>query len=130
MQCVRRLLVWIMVVLWLPATLHCAMDRAAMFNSKPACCDDDANAAADENGCGPRCDLLDGGTQKLANDLVKAHAPVLLVGLASVARLWSDKLVVAPQISPDGAESPPELSRTWQFVERAAPSPRAPSPAS
>lgn len=130
MQSARRLLVWVMVALWLPATLHCAMDQAGVFDSKPACCHEDSSKAADANDCGTRCDIVGGDTQKLANHLVKVPAPVLLVWLSNAVVSLPDELAFAPQVSPDGAESPPELSRTWQFVERAALPPRAPSLAS
>lgn len=126
---VRRLFVWVMVALWLPATLHCAIDRAGMFESQPACCDEHANQIPDAEDCAERCDLLNGGTPNLANDVVKVSAPVLLTCLSCLVERAREPVFV-PLLSPVSAESPPEWVRTWQFVERAAWPARAPSFAS
>lgn len=98
---VRQLFVWVRVVLWLPATLHCAMDRAGLFEVKPVCCDDEKAQAADTKSCAERCSLLDGGAQKLAVDLVKAPAPVLRASLADLIEGVPETLLV-PQIYPMG----------------------------
>jgi hypothetical protein len=124
----RQLFAWVMVALWLPASLHCAIDRAGLFDAKPACCDHEKDQAPDKS-CAERCNLLDAGAQKLANDFAKAPAPFLVICVAGLIELASEPAFV-PQISPVRSESPPELPRTWQFVTRAALSPRAPSLAS
>jgi hypothetical protein len=128
MSRVRQLFVWVMVALWLPVTLHCATDQAGLFEAKPVCCDDEKENGSDKS-CAERCSFLDADAQAAPNNLAKAQAPVLLACLSSLIE-WVSETPIVPQISPVRSESPPELPRTWQFVTRAAPLPRAPSLAS
>jgi len=119
----------VLLVLWLPASMHCAMDRVGLLESEPGCCADKPAQAPHADQCGDRCVVLDGGIHKLGGELLKDPAPVLLLALDwFVSEVRESKAV--RQISPPAADFPPVYSRTWQFVTRAALPPRAPSPVS
>ncbi len=123
---VRQLLVWLMVACWLPATLHCAMDQASLFDSAPACCDHEEAQSSDDRSCSEHCDVFDRAFNKVSGENLSPAAPVLLA-LAD----WLTPIDLKPAEMPVGlcraATAPPELARTWQFVARAALPPRAPS---
>src|SRR5215218_6663576 len=110
----QRLFVWVMVALWLPATLHCAIDRSGLFESKPICCGDEIDRAAESN-CAERCDPLSDGVQKLTVGVMKAPAPVLATCFAIFLAI-RPAVISVPSISPTDREAPPEIGRTWQFV--------------
>jgi len=118
-----------LLILGMTATLHCALDRAGLFESAPSCCAEKSEHAANTDECGARCEILDGGLHKLSVDQLIQPTPVLVACLA-----WLDAPVSEPRIavtvSPQTTNSPPGLSRTWQFVERAALPVRAPALAS
>jgi len=118
-----------LVLLWIPVSLHCRLDRGGFFKTAPACCADDAEPAHDPDQCSERCSLLGGGLTKLGNDVLKAPEPVLTTGLEWLVERACKRNVV-PKICPQNAASPPGLLRTWQFAARAALQPRAPTQAS
>ncbi len=119
------LIVWVLAATWLPATLHCAIDRAGLLSATPECCSHDEQSAPEADRCDIRCELLDSGCFQTVKDSQKVAAPTLLPLL-----LYIVEAPLAPemvqQVSPETVDLPPELERTWQFVSRAALPPRAP----
>lgn len=121
----------LLLALWLPATLHGSLETAGILAPHTDChhsgnCDSenqDANCHSESHGS------IDEGSYKpsFANANVKAPAPIL-----SVLTTLNDLTEITPQtiivgmISPARTDAPPELAPTWQFITRAAPSPRAP----
>lgn len=120
-----RIFAFIMTAIWLPATLHCALDRAGMLPSAPVCCADEARPVAAADQCGTRCEMLDNGTYQAASDAHKIAAPTLLPSVLCLAEPTLTPDIVTP-ISPPKADTSAELIRTWHFVARAALPPRAP----
>jgi hypothetical protein len=120
MRRLRSLAAWLLVVLWLPATLHCSLEQAGLLGGDEAC----AESCATDN-----CDVLESGLFKSTTAVLKVPAPTALTCLCCLNEITPETIVVPP-LSPEGTVSPPELARTWQFTARAAPPPRAPSPAS
>lgn len=122
----RPLLVLLMVAIWLPATLHCAIDQAELLESEPACCDEEQKEMSDNETCSEHCAVVELGLTKGSAENAAIAAPVI-VALVD----WLAPMNVAPPAIPEGvsrvANSPPELARTWQFLTRAALPPRAPS---
>lgn len=115
-----------MAAFWLPATLHCAMDQAGLFDSAPACCDHEQPKASGDRSCSERCAVFDRGINKASTENLSPAAPVLLALVDWLASAEFEPDVIAVGLVTT-ADSPPELARIWQFVARAALSPRAPS---
>lgn len=128
----RALVAFVLAVLWLPATLHCDLDAIQLFAAHvDSCCStacDAHPAAADDAPCTTgSCAVVEEGAYRPCHDNLGVAAPELIV-VANLAEIWTAlaveqraELVVRP------AESPPAHGRPWQFVRRAAQSPRAPS---
>ena len=128
----RRIAAILLLALWLPALLHCRLEAAGVLFGA-GCCDDDhasAPAPASSESCeSDSCGVAEGEFMSPSSTVSVASAPVLHACLLDVEWTWP-----APAVSPpplDGIveadSAPPEIVRTWVFVSRAAPSPRAPS---
>ncbi|WP_414662790.1 hypothetical protein [Horticoccus sp. 23ND18S-11] len=126
----RRIAAILLLALWLPALLHCRLEAAGVLFGAGCCDDDHASAAASPESCeGDSCGVAEGEFTSPSSTVIAASAPVLHACLLDVALAWP-----APDVSPPPLEgiveadsAPPEVVRTWVFVSRAAPSPRAPS---
>jgi len=121
----RQVFVLLMVALWLPATLHCAVDQAELFESEPACCDEAQENEPENEACTEQCSVVAPGINKGSAENALVAVP-LLVGLVA----WLTPVELEPPTLPGldkPLNAPPELARTWQFVARAALPPRAPS---
>ena len=123
----RQSLVCLMVAVWLPATLHCAMDRAGLFEAALACCEHEKPARSTNAGqCDERCADFERSINKASAEMPAMGAPVLFALVD-----WVVVVVEVPAIPgailPEVTDSPPELARTWHFVARAALPARAPS---
>ena len=108
----------LLLALWLPATLHCALEQAGLLPEATACSD---KCIADN--CGQ---FEDGLYAKSASIALKAPTFFPLLCLPAPAT----EVIFVPSIAPERMSCPPELSGHWQFVFRAAPLPGAPSLAS
>jgi hypothetical protein len=126
MNRLRQCLVLLLVALWLPATLHCALESSGLFGSAAICCTDEHTTAAGDNHCETdSCAVLESNlVRPVGTDLV-VPAPVALACLFCLIEITPETIIV-PTVSPERTHCPPELARTWQFVARAALSPRAP----
>ena len=123
MRHIQRLLAILLLALWGPATLHCALEAAGVLGTQ--CAEDCGREIGREDSC----DLVESGLYKNSTPLLKIAAPELL-RLAFLFVPAAD-LAPAPELSaPDAAAEPRALHRAWQFTQRAAPPCRAPSLAS
>lgn len=120
MRRLRSLTAWLLLALWLPATLHCSLDRAGVLGESQACIE----SCATDN-----CDVLESGFCHSTSDVLKVPAPTALTCLCCLLEITPETIVL-PLLSPARTSSPPELARTWQFTARAAPLPGAPALAS
>ena len=131
MSRLRPLIAILLLALWLPATLHCALEAAGCLRAEE-CCDGHTDSACTRDAC----DTLETGFVKpaalhvvlppffpdTAARLLDAFCPLLLAPTA---------LLLPPDTGVTGTvAAPPEVARTWHFLVRAAPAPRAPSLAS
>lgn len=120
----------LLALLWLPATVHCGLEAAGLVEHADACGHEDHRKNdADSGHCdADNCSLVEDGAYAPSHQLVKVAAPIALLHVChAVMRLaFETRARVVAEISPR-TESPPEINRTWQFVARAALSPRAPS---
>ncbi len=121
----RQIVSLLLLALWLPATLHCDLEAAGLAPTAIACADE-THAPATSGHADDSCGLIENSTYKSALTVVKAPAPTLLACcLCCVAALTPEPLFV-PLVSPERSDTPPELTRTWQFRSRAALPARAP----
>lgn len=130
MQRLRRLFALALVALWLPATLHCALEAAGFddlfhcVNDLHAPCD---HAAPSETPV-DACNLVEDASFKPATDTAVLPPPTLCACLLCfVAPPLAIDLTPPPRGLSDCIVAPPEVARTWHFVARAAPPSRAPS---
>jgi hypothetical protein len=120
-----RFLLFALLALWLPATLHCKLEAAGVFEEH---CTDETTAATDAGCTDDACPTIEEGFYKDSAAKLTIAAPAECHVPACCAHLLAlDRLAVEPALSPNRHVSPPELGVTWQFVTRAAPPARAPS---
>ena len=131
MQRLRRILALVLVALWLPATLHCDLEAAGL--STLFHCVTDHHVSADSThseSARDACDVVETGAFMPAADTATLPPPTLhallldFLFVPTVLALKPPARGLCEQIS-----APPEVARTWHFVIRAAPPPRAPSAA-
>ncbi len=126
----RKCLGIFLALLWLPATLHCALETAGCFEA-PACDEQtaDSQASKSESCATDDCDRVESGFYKATLGSLTLPAPTLQLCLDCFRAAPAETLFI-PRIAPERIKLPLEFSPTWQFVVRAAPQPRAPSCAS
>lgn len=114
----------LLAVLWLPATLHCGLETAGLWHHSH---DEETTNVNCATVCGAEaCAMVEEGAYKNPTELLKVPTPLFVLCVMHHAIPSVDvRFVETP--SPEQTESPPELTRTWQFVARAALPPRAPS---
>ena len=125
-QSLRQLVALAVLALWLPATLHCALE-AAGFAGVFSCADEHETGAHDES---PRdaCDVIEGAAFKPAANTATLPLPALCACLLCFVAPPPAIDLTAPVTGvSELVAAPPEVARTWHFVARAAPAPRAPS---
>ena len=122
----RNIAAWMLVALWLPATLHCdfeAVGLDALFH-----CETDHHSGGDVPIADDSCDVVENGWIKLSGTQHSLSAPVLSVCLLCFSAPLLDDLLAAPEIElSDVVIAPIEIARTWQFVTRASLPARAPN---
>jgi len=124
----KKLIALLLLAVWMPATMCCALERAGVPFFQQ-CCEDDSAESSPEAPCTDKtCCLLESGNYQTANPVP------LVVTPESVFSLLALVFIEPPQPKPGSAglsdSSPSELSVGWQFLSRTALPPRAPSLAS
>lgn len=121
MRRIRSAIALALLALWLPATLHCELELAGVFASE-GCHDQQGATSPDTDADG--CMIVENGGYRI---------DALTLRAADMPALWV-LFVLAPQeMAPldfarlEATAAPPDVLRTWQFVMRAAPPPRAPA---
>lgn len=123
MPALRRIVALAVLAVWLPATLHCALEAAGL-DEWFGCHEE---AAHDTSHCtDDACHAVEGLAYKpdVAPVKVPPPAPALLCHcLLCLAPSFALPATEPPTAPPE----PPALVRSWQFARRAAPPARAPS---
>lgn len=127
MRLTCRLIAWLLLALWLPATLHCGLEAADVFHpedngSEQGCCQ---GAAAEHND---ECKTVESGEYRLEQGLPAVPVPVwvALDAWADLLRVRESAEEAVAQLSLSGAGRDPEWVPAWVFARRAAAPPRAP----
>ena len=117
---------WLLLVIWLPATSLCLVERAGWLANDDCCPSSASKPAPAEPSSDATCCTLASASYK-ADDYSHLHitAP-LFIGVLIFEALAAD---TEPVQVVDKANDlgPPALLKTWQFTYRTALSPRAPS---
>jgi len=120
-----RFLLFALLALWLPATLHCKLEAAGVFAEH---CTDEHSPATDTGCTDDACPTIEDGLFKDSAAKLTVAAPAECHIPACCAHLLApDRLVAEPALSPVRHAPPSELTVRWQFITRAAPPARAPS---
>ena len=123
----RRFVALLLLTLWLPATQHCALMAAGLVQSTEV---QDGSSCGCPSGtpCGKEdCRNLELSTtgaipENFAVVVPEAALCTCLICPNCLARGSISEFAILPMYSAE----PVELTRTWQFLRRAAPSPRPP----
>lgn len=117
-----RFIALFLLALWLPATQHCDLEAAGLAPASVTCQEEHvADTHAADN-----CTLVENGTYKHASALLKVPAPALAVACLCCLVELTPRPIFVPLVSPEQTDTPPELTRTWQFLARTALPARAP----
>jgi hypothetical protein len=118
----------LLLVLWLPATLHCRIEEAGL--AAIFACEDtvpSGTAGNPTNSCADdSCRTVESGQFLFSKETLLTAAPLVAPCECPV---WALRLSAPePDPAPSFAEpvGPPPLQRSWQFVRRAARPARAP----
>ena len=125
----RKSLVWTLLVLWAPITMHCQLEFVGGLESLACCLDTESDGQRDDDCREDGCAAVESGQYRASERQFVQTVPILVAALAHPVTVPG---VGAPRGAPEmvRATSPPHLERTWQFNLRAALLPRAPSIAS
>ena len=120
-----RCLLFALLALWLPATLHCQLEAAGVFAEH---CTDEGSLATNTGCTDDACPTIEDALYKDSAASLTVAAPAEChIPDCCVRLLAADRRAAAPALSPTRHAPPPELRVTWQFITRAAPPARAPS---
>jgi hypothetical protein len=122
-----RCLLFVLLALWLPATMHCRLEAAGFFEAHDDCAAEPAGS--DGTDCrDDACPTVEDALFKESSLALTVQAPAecfLPDGLALV--IEADASTAAPLLSPTRHVPPAALAVGWHFIARAAPPARAPS---
>ena len=125
----RIVLVLTLATLWVAAGEHCRLEMLTGFEFLSCCQHEEADKppAHHEDDCGADgCTAVEQGFYKQARPQQSLLKPLLGL-VAWLVPLLDAKPADRPGCLVRVASSPPELSRVWLFLQRAAVPPRAPS---
>ena len=123
----RRLFIvfaWLVAALWLPATLHCAVETAGWFDLTDCC---ESHAAAPSAGGHEEldhCATLESGVlrEELSATVLSAPVAVLLEALRPAL---AEETTAANGVTP-WRTAPPEIGGLWRATHRVVAAARAP----
>lgn len=116
------------MALWGLAVMHCKLEALPGLDFLKSCCFVDSAPSSEKDCEDDGCGAVEEGGYRTEEQTVSAPQPLLLLGLFASA---------IPALLPElqarffpASESPPDLPKIWQFSQRTALPPRAPSVAS
>ena len=119
----------VLLALWLPATLHCDLEAAEITEALFGC-HDHGSPVGDHHDDASDHEVthsVDGLSYSPGSAPVKSLPSAVVQGcLRSSATPDTPTRPLRPVVVEAGT-APPEIARTWHFLTRAAPTPRAPS---
>jgi hypothetical protein len=125
MSRVVRFAAWLLLAVWLPATLHCRMEMAGLGEAPHDSCCTGVTADSGSDCVGDSCANIENSLIKDSAPELHLAAPITLCPLCCAALVRAVR--IEPVLSPERHAPPLALKVAWQFIERAAPPARAPS---
>lgn len=123
-----KLAALLVVALWLPATLHCALESADVAFLTHENHEHHHDAPTDEhNDDGDAAHAIEYTAYTASAPSLRAPLPSDALSAVIAALAWSCAANIEPPLSPARHAPPPELRVAWQFLFRAAPPARAPA---
>ena len=116
------------LVLYGLASMHCTLEGVPGFEFLKSCCFVDAESSAPSDCEGDGCGPVEHGKYRPEEQTVSVPQPLLIAAFVAPVIQASVPEPLSAFLAP--SESPPGLSKPWQFSYRTALSPRAPSAAS
>jgi hypothetical protein len=113
------------LVVWALAAMHCKLETLPGFDFLRSCCFADAASASPEDCDTDGCGAVEDGGYRAEEQTVSAPQPLLVAAVLACA--FDAPMAELPMFGSLGSVSPPELPGSWQFAQRAALLPRAPS---
>ena len=119
----------LLLVLWVPVTMHCVIESLPGIEFLSCCLHDDAkpepSPAHQDNDCETdACATVESGLYKQEDSSQPLSVPLL----ALAVWMWTaDPPTDSTPVLIPASSAPPELARFWQFSYRTALPPRAPS---
>lgn len=130
MRLLRKIAALLLVALWLPTAQHCMLEAAGLLSAQEEyedhtqCCET-AEGICDDGAC----NLLEGGGYRQGGAQIVAPVPNFTVCVWSCVQ--PQAFLIESDVEADTAkasfERPRDSSPVWQFLQRTALSPRAPS---
>lgn len=120
-----RLAAWLLLAVWLPATLHCQLEAAGWGDSHQDSCCPEKTADTGPDCLGDACANIEASLHRDSAPELYLAAPATPCHLCCVALVRAAR--TGSILSPKRHAPPLELKVAWQFIERAAPPARAPS---
>lgn len=115
---------WLTLVIWLPATSLCLVERAGWLSAKDCCEESPAQSTPAKSGGTSACCALDSSSYKAHENESLCCSAFQAVAADIEPR---DSGLPGEALRSVNAQSLPGLSNNWQFAFRAAAPARAPS---
>ena len=115
----------LLLALWVPATMHCALETVPGFSFLQWCCDADDSRQTPRDCEDGVCGEVESGSYRIEDPLTVASIPAMILAFAAWDRVAEPTPASATHFIPS-TSAPPELPRFWQFSCRTALPPRAP----
>lgn len=124
MQRLIKITSFLLLAIWLPATMHCDLEAAGLADSHQSdCCSSDTDCKAD------LCASIESSLIRESAPTLNLTAPAVSGSFLFFATLlpWTSTILPEPVLSPRHQAPPLEIKTGWQFLTRAALPSRAPS---
>lgn len=125
-----RMVAWLLAILWMPVTVHCHLEQLLPTFAFLKCSDHGQTAPHRSDDCRQdACDSVESGHYLTPSRQSQIFPPTVSSSLIwSVVLLDSVRAPACVLISEAfRGEHRPASTSCWHFLQRAAPSPRAPS---
>jgi hypothetical protein len=120
-----RIAAFMALVLWSLAAMHCQLEDVPGLNFLKSCCLADSVSSSPNDCKNDDCCAAENSDYRPEERTASAPRPLLVTALLSAL---IESPVLEPQVCfPTVSPSPPEHAKVWQFSQRAAQPPRAPS---
>jgi len=121
-----RIVAVTLLALWVPATMHCTLETTPGFSFLQSCCGADEAPPLDQDCAQDLCSVVESGLYKIEDPSTFAPSLVVLLTFAALDWMAEPPAASVPDFFP-ASTAPPDLPKVWQFSQRTALPPRAPS---